>query len=248
MNIISPERHSIWTFTKRNVRDAALLYFHPFGQVGDWARNKGIENLKKRGLNWLIRVALGKDFHIASTNETAAHWSHRRRQDRLYGENIDCTGTSIAKIIQDRRDVTSLLPFLPVSPHSLPFPFNFIVGSHAVDAQLVFGYVASQDFTMYPLLMPGSIVLIDENRNRVVEGKWRSEYERPIYFVETRDGFVCSWCSLRRDDIVLQPHPLSPIPVRILRHPQEAQVIGQVVACAMSIGDAGFSGSGQLDN
>jgi hypothetical protein len=35
----------------------------------------------------------------------------------------------------------------------------------------------------------------------------------------------------------LQPHPLSPAQVRILKHPQEAEVIGQVVGVAMRIGN-----------
>src|SRR5258708_19772917 len=89
---------------------------------------------------------------------------------------------------------------------------------------------------MYPILPPGSFVRVDEAKNRVAEGLWRSEFERPIYFVETRDGFVCSWCSINRDRIVLQSHPLSPVPVRTLRHPQEAEVIGQVVGAAMRLG------------
>jgi len=63
----------------------------------------------------------------------------------------------------------------------------------------------------------------------------RSEYERPIYFVETREGHTCCWCSMRREDVILQPHPLSPVPVRVLRHPQEAEIIGQVVGVAMKL-------------
>jgi transcriptional regulator with XRE-family HTH domain len=98
-----------------------------------------------------------------------------------------------------------------------------------------YGYIGTQDFTMYPILPPGSFIQVDESKNRVVEGSWRSEYERPIYFVETRDGYTCSWCSMRREDIILQPHPLSPVPVRILRHPQDAEVLGQVVGVAMKL-------------
>jgi hypothetical protein len=88
---------------------------------------------------------------------------------------------------------------------------------------------------MYPILPPGSFIQVDESKNKVVEGSWRSEYERPIYFVETRDGHTCCWCSMRREEIILQPHPLSPVPVRILRHPQEAEVLGQVVGVAMKL-------------
>jgi len=103
------------------------------------------------------------------------------------------------------------------------------------NSDFTYGYVGTQDFTMFPLLPPGSFVQVDEARNKVVEGSWRSEYERPIYFVETREGHTCCWCSMRRDDIILQPHPLSPVPVRILRHPQDAEVLGQVVGVAMKL-------------
>ncbi len=90
---------------------------------------------------------------------------------------------------------------------------------------------------MYPLLLPGSFVQVDESRDEVAEGTWRAEIERPIYFVETREGFQCCWCALRGDHIVLQPHPLSPVTPRVVRHPQEAEVIGQVVGIAMRLGD-----------
>jgi len=108
--------------------------------------------------------------------------------------------------------------------------------STLADDRYSYGYIGTEDFTMYPILPPGSFVQVDETKNRVTEGVWRSEIERPIYFVETRDGFVCSWCNLSRDRIVLQSHPLSPVQVRSLKHPQEAEVIGQVVGAAIRLG------------
>jgi transcriptional regulator with XRE-family HTH domain len=101
--------------------------------------------------------------------------------------------------------------------------------------KFTYGYVGNQDFTMHPILPAGSFIQVDEEKDKVVEGFWRSEYERPIYFVETRDGHTCCWCSLRGDDLILQPHPLSPVQVRVLRHPQEAEIIGQVVGIAMKL-------------
>jgi transcriptional regulator with XRE-family HTH domain len=101
----------------------------------------------------------------------------------------------------------------------------------------MYGYVGSEDFTMYPLLPPGTFLQVDESRSKIVLGTWRSELERPIYFVETRDGYTCCWCSLKGEQIVLQPHPLSPVPVRMMRHPQEAEVIGQVVGIALKLGE-----------
>jgi transcriptional regulator with XRE-family HTH domain len=98
-----------------------------------------------------------------------------------------------------------------------------------------YAYIGTEDLTMYPLILPGSFVQVDEDRTKVEEGKWRSELERPIYFIETREGYVCCWCSVRKGEIILQPHPLSPTAPRILKHPQEAEVIGQVVGLAMRL-------------
>jgi transcriptional regulator with XRE-family HTH domain len=100
-----------------------------------------------------------------------------------------------------------------------------------------YGYIGTEDFSMYPLLPPGSFVQIDESKNKVVQGQWHTEYERPIYFVETRSGHVCCWCTIKGDHIVLQPHPLSPVTIKMLRHPQDAEVIGQVVGVAMRLGE-----------
>jgi transcriptional regulator with XRE-family HTH domain len=98
-----------------------------------------------------------------------------------------------------------------------------------------YAYVGSEDLTMSPILPPGSFLQIDETRDKVVEGAWRSEYDRPIYFLETRNGYRCGWCRLQDGNLTLQPHPLSPEPVRIFRHPQEVDVIGEVVGVAMQV-------------
>jgi hypothetical protein len=113
-------------------------------------------------------------------------------------------------------------------------PLNYLEQFSKVD--FTYGYVGSEDLTMYPILPPGSFIQVDESRNKVVEGGWRSEYERPIYFVETRDGHVCCWCTLGREEVILQSHPLSPVPPRILRH-SHAEIVGQVVGVAMRLGE-----------
>jgi transcriptional regulator with XRE-family HTH domain len=105
------------------------------------------------------------------------------------------------------------------------------------NCRFTYGYVGSEDLTMYPILPPGTFVQVDESRDTVAAGGWRSEYERPIYFVETRNGHICCWCSLVGDEIILQSHPLSPVPARVLRYPQEAEVVGQVVGVAMRLGE-----------
>jgi hypothetical protein len=103
-------------------------------------------------------------------------------------------------------------------------------------AKYIYGYVGQQDYTMHPILPPGSFLQIDPAKDQIVNGIWHSEYERPIYFVETRDGYACSWCTVKRDQLILQSHPLSPVPVRILAYPKDAEVVGQVVGIAMRLG------------
>jgi hypothetical protein len=116
-------------------------------------------------------------------------------------------------------------------------PVSMAYLSQWLPENYTYGYIGTEDFTMYPLLLPGSFVQIDEGRSTPEEGVWRSEYERPIYFVETRHGFICSWCSRVEDDLVLQPHPLSPVTPKTVRHPQDAEILGQVIGIAMRLGD-----------
>jgi transcriptional regulator with XRE-family HTH domain len=112
-------------------------------------------------------------------------------------------------------------------------PTEFL--SQFAEELYTYGYVGTEDFTMYPMILPGSFVQIDESKNEVQEGGWRSEYERPIYFIETHDGFLCSWCSIKGSQLFIQPHPLSPVAPQILKHPQDGEVLGQVVGVAMRL-------------
>lgn len=101
----------------------------------------------------------------------------------------------------------------------------------------VYGYIGSEDFTMHPILPPGSFVQVDQTRIRVERGLARSDYARPIYFIETHEEYLCAWCSVRDGKLIVQPHPLSGCEVRIFRHPQEAEIIGQVVGAAIRLAE-----------
>ena len=107
-----------------------------------------------------------------------------------------------------------------------------------------YGFIGSKDFTMYPILPPGSFVQIDPSKTRVRKGMWKSDYDRPVYFLETREESLCGWCNIREGKIILQPHPMSPCEVRIMRWPQEAEVIGQVVGAAVRLGEHPSPASG----
>jgi len=99
------------------------------------------------------------------------------------------------------------------------------------------GYIGLEDYTLYPLIRPGSFVEIDERQNKVKVGSWQNEFDRPIYFVELRNGYACSWCELDGKQLMLVPCPQSRGQVRQLRYPTEADIIGRVTAVTMRIAE-----------
>lgn len=101
-----------------------------------------------------------------------------------------------------------------------------------------YGYIGLHDYTLWPMLRPGTFVQIDERYRKVQSFKWRTEFERPIYFVELRHGYACSWCELQGNQLILVPHPLSPCGVRQFLYGTDAEIVGQVTGIAMRIADA----------
>lgn len=99
----------------------------------------------------------------------------------------------------------------------------------------MYAYIGTQDDTMGPLLRPGSVVMVDGAIRRVAAGGWKNEYDRPIYFVELRDGYVCSWCQVVGSRLTIVPHPNSEAPVRTFDLGKEAEVIGRVVGVTMRL-------------
>jgi transcriptional regulator with XRE-family HTH domain len=99
----------------------------------------------------------------------------------------------------------------------------------------VYAFIGLRDFTMYPILRPGALVMVDGSQRRVARGGWTSEYNRPIYFVELRDGYRCAWCQQNGGQITLVPHPMSTVPSESYCFPGEAEVVGRVVGVAMRL-------------
>lgn len=101
--------------------------------------------------------------------------------------------------------------------------------------QSVYGYVGTEDFTLFPLIRPGSFVQIDASRTKVDRSGWHNAFDRPIYFVELRDSYACSWCEPREGRLLLIPYPQSRNQVREVRFPEDAGIVGRVTAVSMRI-------------
>jgi transcriptional regulator with XRE-family HTH domain len=95
-------------------------------------------------------------------------------------------------------------------------------------SQHFYGYIGTSDRRMMPLLRPGSIVLVDGSVRKIDNGDWTTEHDRPMYFVEVRDGYRCGWFHQQGSRLVMQPHPLSHCMPEIWRMPDEAEIVGRV--------------------
>jgi len=109
-------------------------------------------------------------------------------------------------------------------------PFAYLRG--LAHTEYAFAYIGTEDWMMYPLIPPGSFLQIDKARNKITKPS-PGISESPIYFVQTPDGYTCCLCVLDGDNIVLHPHPASRQAPRVLRHPQDVVVVGQVIAAAI---------------
>ncbi len=97
-----------------------------------------------------------------------------------------------------------------------------------------YGFIGTADWSMNPSIPAGALLVIDDSKRRIQTSGWRNQAERPIYFLEHRDGYYCRWCSVKDGMISLIADPSSDSPV--LTFPaNEIDVVGQVVGLAISL-------------
>jgi transcriptional regulator with XRE-family HTH domain len=100
-----------------------------------------------------------------------------------------------------------------------------------------YGYIGLNDLHMVPLLRPGSIVLVDTTVRDIEDECWATEHDRPMYFVDVRNGYRCGWFHRDGNRLVMQPHPLSRCLPDSWRTPDEAEIVGRVVGVVMRLNE-----------
>jgi transcriptional regulator with XRE-family HTH domain len=110
----------------------------------------------------------------------------------------------------------------------------------------LYGYIGLKDFTLHPVILPGSFVQIDPTQTKVKASASRRELDRPIYFIELRDAYACGWCELKGGQLSVVPHVNSPQEIRRFSYPHEAEIIGRVTGVAMRIANGGLSPFSEL--
>ena len=100
----------------------------------------------------------------------------------------------------------------------------------------LYGYIGMEDYTLYPHIRPGSLVQIDARQTKIKKD-WQNEFDRPIYFVDLRDTYMCSWCEVDGNQLVLIPSPQSRRPSKHVRYPGDADVVGRVTVVTMPLAE-----------
>jgi hypothetical protein len=98
------------------------------------------------------------------------------------------------------------------------------------------GVIGQRDRMLEPMIRGGSVVLIDTQKRAVASRKeWTHEFDRPIYFLITRAGYVSGFCELDKDAewLTLVPHPLSYETSKRWKYRKEIEVIGTVAGVLM---------------
>ena len=98
------------------------------------------------------------------------------------------------------------------------------------------GIIGNRDRSLEPMIKAGSIVLINTQKRAIASRReWTHEFDRPIYFLLTRTGYVSGFCELDKDSewLTIVPHPLSYETSKRWRYRKEIEVIGTVAAVFM---------------
>jgi hypothetical protein len=86
--------------------------------------------------------------------------------------------------------------------------------------------------------------MVDVGARLIEDHDWSTEYDRPLFFVEVREGYRCGWFHQDGARLMMQPHPLSRCLPEWWSVPDDAEVVGRVVAVVTRLNDPWNAPSG----
>lgn len=129
-----------------------------------------------------------------------------------------------------RAERTNLVPKMIETWDEVPLVLQLMDGSSPL-----YGYVGMDDYTLYPFVRPGAFVRIDPRQKRIPTVHWYSDHDRPIFFVELHEHYVCSWCEVLDGRLILVPSQQSKRRTQRIRYPAEATIVGRVTGITHDI-------------
>jgi transcriptional regulator with XRE-family HTH domain len=157
--------------------------------------------------------------------------------DQLSSPNATDLPTEGLGKVPARRSLRAKPPLVGLSPDETTLLPSENATSQAPYLRAIIGKL---DLTLNPMIPAGSIVQIDTRKREISPKKdWTHEFQRPIYFLKTRDAYVCSWCELDEDShwLILIPHPLSPASSRRWKYGTEVENLGRVMSIVIRLAE-----------
>jgi transcriptional regulator with XRE-family HTH domain len=129
-----------------------------------------------------------------------------------------------------RAERTNMTPKMIDSWDEVPLALQFLAGPDEL-----YGYVGIDDYTLYPFVRPGAFVRIDPRQKKIPSVGWHGDHDRPIFFVELREHYVCTWCEMLDGRLILVPSQQSKRRTQHVRYPAEATIVGRVTGINQDI-------------
>jgi transcriptional regulator with XRE-family HTH domain len=223
-------------FTLREVEDRSLRLGQQWGNPAYRISASWLDRVERenRGLSATKLIVLAHIYNLTNDQMLAL-----------------CPGANTSVVQLDQAsspNATLLLQKGPLEQHAkLWLPDTLITDPPPEDTMLLAsdraalpvhyrrGIIGRRDRSLEPMVPAGSIVLIDTQKRAIANRKaWTNEFDRPIYFLFTREGYVCGFCELdsKAEWLKLVPHMLS-FDIKEdsrWRYRKEVEVIGTVAA------------------
>ncbi len=235
-----------WGLTLRDVTTRSKVVAKLWGNASHSISFSYLRKVESNGNNLSVSKLLTLSEIYSKSPESLLEACMPPRSISLVCDPIG--GPEMTRIITEGRLKKRAKVLLPDDLGSDPVPDQTeLLASRAVPQRWRYrrAIVGASDRTLYPMIRPGTILKVDTLKKAILTRKaWKDEFDRPIYLLYTRNGYLCSWCELEEDGLWLRivPHfsgtvPPSFGPARYprLRCGQEVEVVGQVIAIAMNL-------------
>jgi transcriptional regulator with XRE-family HTH domain len=151
----------------------------------------------------------------------------------VIGPAPESTKSTIASAVELREKLraerTNLVRKVLEAWDEVPLVLQLMDGSNPL-----YGYIGMDDYTLYPVIRPGAFVRIDPRQKKIPSVNWHSD-DRPIFFIELRERYVCTWCEMHDGRLILIPTQQSKRRAQPVRYPAGATIIGRVTGVTMDL-------------
>jgi transcriptional regulator with XRE-family HTH domain len=220
-----------WGLTLREVEERSVRIAHEWGNPSYRISASWLDRVEREGrsLSFVKYLVLAVVYSIPP--------------EQLLAYSTDATSDSQNYSQTSVPNTTLLLTQGPLEDHAKSWLPDSIIQEPIPDDTMLLspqdplpdhyrrGIIGKRDKTLGPMIRSGSIVLINTQRRAIAHRReWKNEFDRPIYFLLTRSGYVCGWCELDKDAewLSLVPHPLSYASGQRWRYRKEVEVMGRV--------------------